>query len=317
MIEKCDVILVFVNDNEKKAVCDALKERHARDPVVKFGEVLTYHDFGIIGGAKVLGLQIEMGSTTPAGAAVSIFDALNEKNPQYVILVGIAFGMDREKQRIGDILVSQKLSQYEAEKISTSKDGELIDIPRGDIYSIEQPILGRFRALSAPPYRQGGPVHFGLMVSGDKLIDFHETCKEKVRRKAAELLWNDRQEALKHGLQPPEQVNYHGEYPYAGGEKGKYRGETVEVKSLPCNNWGLYQMHGNVWEWCSDWYGDYPTGSVIDPVGPSSGTGRVLRGGGWIGDGGDARSAYRLPFDPAYRFNNPGFRLARGQKEAG
>jgi nucleoside phosphorylase len=194
MIEKCDVILVFVNDNEKKAVCDALKERHARDPVVKFGEVLTYHDFGIIGGAKVLGLQIEMGSTTPAGAAVSIFDALNEKNPQYVILVGIAFGMNREKQRIGDILVSQKLSQYEAEKISTGKDGEPIDIPRGDIYSIEQAILGRFRALSAPPYRQGGPVHFGLMVSGDKLID-NAKFKEKLKKIYPEAIGGDMEAA--------------------------------------------------------------------------------------------------------------------------
>jgi formylglycine-generating enzyme required for sulfatase activity len=115
----------------------------------------------------------------------------------------------------------------------------------------------------------------------------------------------------------PEQVNYHGNYPYAGGKKGKYREETVEVKSLPYNSWGLYQMHGNVWEWCSDWYGNYQTESVIDPVGPSNGTVRVLRGGCWFFGGRVCRSAYRYGLDTAYRNSDSGLRLARGQKEAG
>jgi sulfatase modifying factor 1 len=115
----------------------------------------------------------------------------------------------------------------------------------------------------------------------------------------------------------PKQVNYDGNYPYAGGKKGKYRAETVEVKSLPCNSWGLYQMHGNVWEWCSDWYSNYPGGSGKDPIGPPDGTVRVLRGGSWINFGGYARSAFRFRSVPAYRSYNSGFRLARGQKEAG
>jgi formylglycine-generating enzyme required for sulfatase activity len=89
----------------------------------------------------------------------------------------------------------------------------------------------------------------------------------------------------------PNQVNYDGNYPYAGGKKGKYREETVEVKSLPCNGWGLYEMHGNVWEWCADWYGDYPPELVVDPNGPDRGDYRVLRGGSWISVGRDVRSA--------------------------
>ena len=109
-----------------------------------------------------------------------------------------------------------------------------------------------------------------------------------------------------------DQVNYNGEYPYNNGKKGKGRSQTVEVKSLPPNGWGLYQMHGNVWEWCQDWFGSYPAEPVVDPKGSQSGTDRVLRGGSWISTGGNCRSADRDRFDPAYRSGSIGFRLSLG-----
>ena len=111
----------------------------------------------------------------------------------------------------------------------------------------------------------------------------------------------------------PEQVNYDGNYPYAGGEKGLYREETVAVKALPPNGWGLYQMHGNVWEWCEDRYGDYAEGLATDPLGPSGGVDRVLRGGSWSFVARNCRSADRFRRGPDYRFRNLGFRLARGR----
>lgn len=78
------------------------------------------------------------------------------------------------------------------------------------------------------------------------------------------------------------------------------------------NAWGLYDMHVNVWEWCQDWYGDYPNGPVTDPTGPNNGSDRVVRGGGWCGVAGRGRSADRHSLSPGARYRIPsvGFRLA-------
>lgn len=107
-------------------------------------------------------------------------------------------------------------------------------------------------------------------------------------------------------------VNFDGNHPYNNGQRSEYREQTIDVKALPCNDWGLYQMHGNVWEWYQDWYDEYPSGPVIDPQGSGSGDRRVLRGGSWFNSGRHCRSAVRFNFDPSNRFNFTGFRLARG-----
>ena len=107
----------------------------------------------------------------------------------------------------------------------------------------------------------------------------------------------------------PDQVNYNGEYPYFGEKKELNRGETVEVKSLPPNQWGLYEMHGNVWEWCMDWYGEYETGRVIDPSGPAEGKYRVLRGGSAYSAAADCRCAARSRCHSDGRYGRNGFRF--------
>jgi sulfatase modifying factor 1 len=111
-------------------------------------------------------------------------------------------------------------------------------------------------------------------------------------------------------------ANFNGGYPYGGGRRGVYRETTVAVGSFRPNAWGLYDMHGNVWEWCEDWYGMYPSRSVTDPFGPASSSEvyRIRRGGGWYDSASECRSAYRFMDPPGpYGSHNLdiGLRLAR------
>ncbi|WP_347986373.1 formylglycine-generating enzyme family protein [Methylomonas sp. AM2-LC] len=112
-------------------------------------------------------------------------------------------------------------------------------------------------------------------------------------------------------------VNYRGTWEF---EVDKWANnalrETTEVKnkSYPSNAWGLYQMHGNVLEWCQDYYGEYTSKQVTDPHGPASGAYRVLRGGSWDDVGGRCRSAYRDCAPPGFAIQYIGFRLSRGHE---
>jgi formylglycine-generating enzyme required for sulfatase activity len=145
--------------------------------------------------------------------------------------------------------------------------------------------------------------------------------------------WDDAQEFIK-------KVNGSGEIPEGGkvclpteaqweyacraGEKGPFSGGTLDqvawynensggkthpVGTKKSNAWGLHDMHGNVWEWCADWYDDSLRGGT-DPSGPSSGVYRVYRGGSWGGLAARCRAAYRLRYSPDFRYYYLGFRPA-------
>jgi formylglycine-generating enzyme required for sulfatase activity len=121
------------------------------------------------------------------------------------------------------------------------------------------------------------------------------------------------------------QANYYGSYPYMiesnyftqeklETKPGEYRQKTVAVGSFAPNKWGLFDMHGNVWEWCWDLYGEYGTAAQTDPQGAASGTLRINRGGGWNDFAKHLRSAYRAAAFPSHSSFNIGFRLARNAK---
>jgi formylglycine-generating enzyme required for sulfatase activity len=111
----------------------------------------------------------------------------------------------------------------------------------------------------------------------------------------------------------PELVNYNGNYTYASAPKGQYRQQTTDVGSFPPNAFGLYDMHGNVWEWCQDdyinSYNNAPTDGSALTVRSST---MLLRGGSWNGNPGGCRSAYRTFNDLAFVNYDIGFRVVCG-----
>jgi formylglycine-generating enzyme required for sulfatase activity len=107
-----------------------------------------------------------------------------------------------------------------------------------------------------------------------------------------------------------DQANYHGDFTYGSGKKGKYREKTTPVGSFQANAWGLHDMHGNVEQWCQDWFGDYPQNDIVDPQGPNGGQYRVLRGGSCDCFPESCRSAYRIGHPPGFRdIGRDGIRL--------
>jgi formylglycine-generating enzyme required for sulfatase activity len=111
----------------------------------------------------------------------------------------------------------------------------------------------------------------------------------------------------------PSQANYDGNYTYAGGPKGEYRAKTVPVDSFAPSPWGLYNVHGNVWEWVQDCWNDSYNGAPTDGLAWTIGDcgHRVLRGGSWNNGSWGLRAAYRLEYSSYYRLHVSGFRLGR------
>jgi len=107
------------------------------------------------------------------------------------------------------------------------------------------------------------------------------------------------------------QANFDGSRRYGSAEPGPYLQRTSKVGQFPANAWGLYDMHGNVWEWCHDWYEEryYEVSPEADPPGPDRGTHKVLRGGSWNNSGHLCRSARRNKYEPNFVADTIGFRI--------
>jgi formylglycine-generating enzyme required for sulfatase activity len=107
------------------------------------------------------------------------------------------------------------------------------------------------------------------------------------------------------------QANFNGHYPYGLAPKGDFLDRTTTVGTYEANAFGLHDMHGNVWEWCADWYDAdyYKRSPKRDPQGPEDGNRRAVRGGSWYYNGSSCRAAQRFGIEPSFRGDGIGFRV--------
>jgi formylglycine-generating enzyme len=179
----------------------------------------------------------------------------------------------------------------------------------------------------------GGPEHPVEMVSWDDAVAFCRLLSERPEELApghsyrlpTEAEWEyacraGTATAFGHGSTfASGQGNFDTAHPAGELPPGAAIGRTTPVNRFPASAWGLNDMHGNVWEWCSDWYaeGMYRTSQLRDPTGPAEGKVKVLRGGSWRNHGTACRAAYRNALAPHQKDSATGFRVVLAIPERG
>lgn len=181
---RIDVLLVVATEVEMRAVLDVFSAVRNRPVARSFKGAVTYYDLGRVGGARVMLAWSGMGSAGPSGSALTVRECLMSLKPSAVVMAGIAFGMDDQKQSISDVLVAERLVLYEHQRVGT-RNGRREVLSRGDRVTASSRLLDRMRSSSVD--WETGNVHFGDVLSGDKLVDNSE-YREELRRLAPEAI---------------------------------------------------------------------------------------------------------------------------------
>jgi nucleoside phosphorylase len=172
---QADVLLVTVTEIETKAVLQVFTQKYQHNYKRHFIGSKTYYELDTVNDARIFLVQSEMGVSGPGSSLLTIHEGIQALGPSNVIMVGLAFGVDPHKQRIGDVLVSQQLRGYDLQRYGTAYDGKPAVISRGDRVTASAKLLDRFRSgsldWSGRRGRWGKQVYFGTLLSGETLVD--------------------------------------------------------------------------------------------------------------------------------------------------
>jgi formylglycine-generating enzyme required for sulfatase activity len=307
---------------------------------IKFGEILVeIIKLSNNGKGQVWELLEGINVVSRSAELKSVSEMLH-KNPHIVSILKTVAGLkwleDKEYRRGLKQASSQTIGEQKDEKISTGSAIEqlmdnMVEIPTGTFLMgdsengpIHEVTLSSFKICAMPVTQR----------QYEEIMKVNPSCfKGDIDRPVENVSWEDavrfceKLSQLKRvKCQLPTEAQW--EYSCRAGSTGKYcfgddesrlkeyawfdenaEGKTQSVGKKSPNKFGLYDVHGNVLEWCSDWYGDYPKGNLTNPTGPGSGSDRVFRGGSWDGSAENCRCAYRDCLHPVTGASDIGFRV--------
>lgn len=167
-VSEADVLIVTVTKVESRAIMEAFKTEGDRAVPQSIGN-RVYFNLGTVNGARVFLTQSEMGTEGLGAALLATTQSIEALSPLAIVMVGIAFGVDEEKQAIGDILVAKQLRLYDLQRVGTHEDGKPKMIWRGDKPAASPWLVNLFKGFDL--LWKGTEVHFGTVLTGEKLVD--------------------------------------------------------------------------------------------------------------------------------------------------
>lgn len=190
---RSDTLLVTATDVETEAVLATFARETGRHHELKHTEYETFYLLGEVAGATTYLVQSEMGATGLGGSILTVEHSIAALAPRAVVMVGIAFGFDRDKQHLGQVLVARQIQEYDVQKVTTNRRGRQQVLPRGDRVPSSPRLLKMLRAASLD-WSQSGAVDFGLLLSGPKLIN-NRRFRDTLRRFEPEALGGEMEAA--------------------------------------------------------------------------------------------------------------------------
>jgi nucleoside phosphorylase len=171
MINKADILIVTVTEVESRAVMKVFREATGKDSKPEPIGDRIYLDLGEVNGSRVFMALSGMGTGGIGGSQEGVRKGIEALSPSAVIMVGIAFGINEQKQAIGDVLVSEQLMLYDLQRVGTGEEGGLEIILRGDRPHASPWLINRLQVAKLSWDESKANARFGLILSGDKLVD--------------------------------------------------------------------------------------------------------------------------------------------------